>query len=42
MPGLGSDDAAYVRSAGSVYYLDDDVDDDSVCIRPALWINLGF
>lgn len=39
-PGHFQDDAADVRSGGSVSYVGDDVHLDYSCVRPALWINL--
>ncbi|MCQ2462165.1 MAG: DUF6273 domain-containing protein, partial [Clostridia bacterium] len=39
-PGVSQDNAAYVRSDGSVSYLGDRVDYGIDCVRPALWINL--
>ena len=39
-PGNFQNNVAYVYYFGSVNYYGDGVDDDSGCVRPALWINL--
>jgi hypothetical protein len=40
-PGYNQSNAAYVDYVGSIiYYYGNNVDIDSLCVRPALWINL--
>ena len=40
-PGYTQHDTAYVNIGGSVTHIGLYVNDDSGCVRPALWINLG-
>lgn len=40
-PGIYQNDAAFVRGGGNVYVNGDDVNDTSVAVRPAMWIEFG-